>query len=189
MYIKVLQRNIEPKEKSRQTKLAKKKRKEKKAKRKEINNINSGDRKDKISTSGQSLLLSRLLLLLDSQVYISVIIKQDQCYLIDRRSGGPLPWVPEVFSRVCRGASFRRPKGEDKRGEAARKSLRACLHGVGNPGLVGLVSFVFTLWGTHKKETYPTRPGSPTPCKQGLRLDRNRKPRMKSLWHPGQWAL
>ena len=27
----------------------------------------------------------------------------------------------------------------------------ACLHGVGEPGLVGLVSFVFTLWGTHKK--------------------------------------
>ena len=25
-------------------------------------------------------------------------------------------------------------------------SIRACLHGVGDPGLVGLVSFVFTLW-------------------------------------------
>ena len=86
---------------------------------------------------------------------------------------------------VGRRSTRVRPKGEDKRGEAARKSLRACLHGVGNPGLVGLVSFVFTLWGTQKKETYPTRPGSPTPCKQGLRLDRNRKPRMKSLWHPG----
>ena len=24
--------------------------------------------------------------------------------------------------------------------------LRACLHGVGDPGLVGLVSFVLTLW-------------------------------------------
>ena len=48
------------------------------------------------------------------------------------------------------------------------KSLRACLHGVGDPGLVGLVSFVFTLWGHKTKETYPTRPGSPTPCKQGL---------------------
>ena len=48
--------------------------------------------------------------------------------------------------------------------------FRACLHGVGEPGLVGLVSFVFTLWGTRKKETCPTRPGSPTPCKQGLDL-------------------
>ena len=38
--------------------------------------------------------------------------------------------------------------------------FRACLHGVGDPGLVGLVSFVFT---------YPTRPGSLTPRKQGLR--------------------
>ena len=29
--------------------------------------------------------------------------------------------------------------------------LRACLHGVGDPGLVGLVSFVFTLWRTQNK--------------------------------------
>ena len=28
-------------------------------------------------------------------------------------------------------------------------AFRAFLHGVGDPGLVGLVSFVFTLWGTH----------------------------------------
>ena len=48
-------------------------------------------------------------------------------------------------------------------------NFRACLHGVGDPGLVGLVSFVFTLWGHKTKETYPTKPGSPTPCKQGLR--------------------
>ena len=33
--------------------------------------------------------------------------------------------------------------------------LRACLHGVGNPGLVGLVSFVFTLWGTQNKRNLP----------------------------------
>ena len=31
------------------------------------------------------------------------------------------------------------------------QTLRACLHGVGDPGLVGLVSFVFTLWGTQNK--------------------------------------
>ena len=34
-------------------------------------------------------------------------------------------------------------------------SLRACLHGVGDPGLVGLVSFVFTLWGTQNKRNLP----------------------------------
>ena len=46
--------------------------------------------------------------------------------------------------------------------------FRTCSHGVGDPGLVGLVSFVFTLWGTQNKKTYPTKRGSPTPCKQGL---------------------
>ena len=34
-------------------------------------------------------------------------------------------------------------------------TLRACLHGVGDPGLVGLVSFVFTLWGTQNKRNLP----------------------------------
>ena len=34
-------------------------------------------------------------------------------------------------------------------------SLRACLHGVGDPGLVGLVSFVFTLWGPQNKRNLP----------------------------------
>ena len=34
-------------------------------------------------------------------------------------------------------------------------SLRPCLHGVGDPGLVGLVSFVFTLWGTQNKRNLP----------------------------------
>ena len=41
---------------------------------------------------------------------------------------------------------------------------------MGDPGLVGLVSFVFTLWGTQNKRNLPTRPGSPTPCKQSLML-------------------
>ena len=35
------------------------------------------------------------------------------------------------------------------------KQLRACLHGVGDPGLVGLVSFVFTLWRTQNKRNLP----------------------------------
>ena len=34
-------------------------------------------------------------------------------------------------------------------------ALRACLHGAGDPGLVGLVSFVFTLWGTQNKRNLP----------------------------------
>ena len=34
-------------------------------------------------------------------------------------------------------------------------SIRACLDGVGDPGLVGLVSFVFTLYGTQKKSNLP----------------------------------
>ena len=33
--------------------------------------------------------------------------------------------------------------------------LRPCLHGVGDPGVVGLVSFVFTLWGTQNKRNLP----------------------------------
>jgi len=33
--------------------------------------------------------------------------------------------------------------------------FRACLHGVGDPGLVRLVSFVFTLWGTQNKRNLP----------------------------------
>ena len=32
---------------------------------------------------------------------------------------------------------------------------RACLHGVGDPGLVELVSFAFTLWGTQNKRNLP----------------------------------
>ena len=36
-----------------------------------------------------------------------------------------------------------------------QRLIRACLHGVGDPGLVGLVSFVFTLWGTQNKRNLP----------------------------------
>ena len=39
--------------------------------------------------------------------------------------------------------------------------LKACLHGVGDPGLVGLVSFVFTLWGTQNKRNLPHQTGVP----------------------------
>ena len=35
------------------------------------------------------------------------------------------------------------------------EDLRACLHGLGDPGLVGLVSFVFTLWRTQNKRNLP----------------------------------
>ena len=58
-----------------------------------------------------------------------------------------------------------------KGGGGGRGSFRALLHGVGDSGLVGLVS-LFSRSGGHKtKETYPTRPGSPTPCKQGLSVN------------------
>ena len=33
--------------------------------------------------------------------------------------------------------------------------FRAYLHGVGDPGLVGLISFVFTLWGPQNKRNLP----------------------------------
>ena len=36
-----------------------------------------------------------------------------------------------------------------------KREIRACLHGVGDPGLVGLVAFVFTLWGTQNKRNVP----------------------------------
>ena len=39
--------------------------------------------------------------------------------------------------------------------------LRACLHGVGDPGQVGLVSFVFTLWRTQNKRNLPHHTGVP----------------------------
>ena len=35
-----------------------------------------------------------------------------------------IPWVPEVFSRLRRGASFRRPQAEDTSGEAASTRAR-----------------------------------------------------------------
>ena len=33
--------------------------------------------------------------------------------------------------------------------------IRPCLHGVGDPGFIWLVSFVFTLWGTQNKRNLP----------------------------------
>ena len=42
------------------------------------------------------------------------------------------------------------------RAELDNRVIRlACLHGVGDPGLVGLVSFVFTLWGTQAEPLKP----------------------------------
>ena len=40
-------------------------------------------------------------------------------------------------------------------GKSCIMILRVCLHGVGDPGLVGLVSFVFTLLGTQNKRNLP----------------------------------
>ena len=57
--------------------------------------------------------------------------------------------------------------------------LRPCLRGVGDPGLVGLVSFVYTLWGTQNKRNLPHYRGPPTPCKHGLRENVRAFPRDK----------
>ena len=46
--------------------------------------------------------------------------------------------------------------------------LRPCLHGVGDLGLVEYVSFVLCPPERENKRNQPTRPGSLTPCKQGL---------------------
>ena len=53
--------------------------------------------------------------------------------------------------------------------------FRPCLHGVGNPGLVGRFLFLCVLQSLKTKETNPTRPGSPTPCKQALNLSKQKK--------------
>ena len=55
-------------------------------------------------------------------------------YIIQRMPRKACNCVSIVFAFMC--------------GQAGETILRACLHGVGDPGLVGLVSFVFTLWGT-----------------------------------------
>ena len=48
-------------------------------------------------------------------------------------------------------------------------TLRACLHGVGDPRSSGVGFFCFHALGDAKqKKPTPTRPGSPTPCKQSL---------------------
>ena len=39
--------------------------------------------------------------------------------------------------------------------------VRPCLHGVGDPSLVGQVSFVFTLWRTQNKRNLPHQTGVP----------------------------
>ena len=65
-----------------------------------------------------------------------------------------LPWVPEVFSRVRRGASFRRPQADTCSAKGRRHERRS---------------------GENKAFC----------AGHFLRLDRNRKPRMKRLWHPG----
>ena len=48
--------------------------------------------------------------------------------------------------------------------------FRPCLHGVGDPGLVGKFLLFCVHQSVKTKETNPTRPGSPTPCKQALKL-------------------
>ena len=53
--------------------------------------------------------------------------------------------------------------------------FRPCLHGVGNPGLVGRFLLFCVPQSVKTKETNPTRPGSPTPSKQALNLPKQKK--------------
>ena len=45
--------------------------------------------------------------------------------------------------------------GDKSRAVSALSSFRAFIHEVGDSGLVGLVSIVFTLWGTQNKRNLP----------------------------------
>ena len=46
--------------------------------------------------------------------------------------------------------------------------IRPCLHGVGTPVQWGKFLLFCVPQSVKTKETHPTRPGSPTPCKQAL---------------------
>ena len=61
------------------------------------------------------------------------------------------PELPRDFQK-CRGTSH---SSSEQGLEQFIVLLRAYLHGVGDPGLVGLVSFVFTRWGTQNKRNLP----------------------------------
>ena len=50
-----------------------------------------------------------------------------------------------------------------------KQALRPCLHGVGDPSLVGRFLLFCVPQSVKTKETNPTRPGFPTPCKQALK--------------------
>ena len=57
---------------------------------------------------------------------------------------------------------------ETKKTTTALTLLRACLHGGGTPVQWGWFLLFSRSEGLKTKENYPTRPGSPTPCIQGL---------------------
>ena len=61
--------------------------------------------------------------------------------------------------------------------------LRPCLHGVGDPGLVGKFLLFCVPQSVKTKETKPTRPGSPTPCKQALKDETNFKVDIANVAH------
>ena len=89
----------------------------------------------------------------DYIIYLGFGLVWDK-YLLQARD--VLPWVPQVFSRVRLGASFRRPQADTCSAKGRRLERRSC-----------------------KKKPLAFSAG------HFLRLDRNRKPRMESLWHPG----
>ena len=76
------------------------------------------------------------------------------------------------FSKTSASARERAERRARTSAEAARKKkkLRPCLHGVGDTGLVDRFLLFCVPQRVKTKETNPTRPGSPTPCKQALSL-------------------
>ena len=79
-----------------------------------------------------------------------------------RPSAQPFLWKWGLFAREWKVISisktehltsfwYRGSAGIRKWPTVQFRRLRPCLHGVGDPGLVGSVSFVFTLWGTQNK--------------------------------------
>ena len=81
----------------------------------------------------------------------------------EKRKGPGLQKNFFLAHRASVSSKVRRGEGEGRSrvprapppGSATALLLRACLHGVGDPGLVGLVYFVFTPWGTQNKTNLP----------------------------------
>ena len=72
-------------------------------------------------------------------------------------------WDTLISKRAtCEGLSYAPPIVTPTFQLLQQRHFLTCLPGVGVPGLVGLVSFVFTLWGTqNKRNLLPLDRGPP----------------------------